>query len=111
MRIHPTQLSFPINLCLALVSWTASLATAQTAETTGTLIARAAARQIGVTIYYDADYRILAYPGGDLPRATGVCADVIVRALRDALGVDLQRLVHEDMDRNFAAYPQQWNLR
>ena len=45
-----------------------------------------------------------------MPRSTGVCADVIVRAARDAWGVDLQQLVHEDMARNFAAYPQRWGL-
>ncbi|HNR77098.1 MAG TPA: DUF1287 domain-containing protein, partial [Parvularculaceae bacterium] len=39
----------------------------------------------------------------------GVCADVIVRALRK-LDIDLQRLVHEDMTANFAAYPQFWGL-
>ena len=44
-------------------------------------------------------------------RATrGVCTDVIVRAYRDALDLDLQVLVHEDMKRNFSAYPQSWDL-
>ena len=70
----------------------------------------AARRQVGVTKGYDPAYRVIAYPGGDVPRSTGVCADVIVRAARDAWGVDLQRLIHEDMARAFAAYPNHWRL-
>jgi uncharacterized protein YijF (DUF1287 family) len=42
--------------------------------------------------------------------ARGVCADVVVRAFRQQ-GLDLQRLVHEDMARNFSAYPRTWGLR
>jgi uncharacterized protein len=70
----------------------------------------AARRQIGVTTGYDGRYRSIAYPWGDAPRSTGVCADVVVRAVRDAWGLDLQRLVHEDMARDFGAYPQRWGL-
>jgi hypothetical protein len=53
---------------------------------------------------------VIPYPWGDVPRDTGVCADVVIRAARDAWGVDLQRLVHEDMARDFAAYPGRWRL-
>src|SRR4051794_606984 len=70
----------------------------------------AALSQIGVTTIYDPTYVKLDYPGGDVPRDRGVCTDVIVRAYRDALDLDLQVLVHEDMKRNFAAYPQSWGL-
>ena len=70
----------------------------------------AAKRQVGVTTIYDPSYVVLPYPGGDLPRERGVCTDVIVRAYRDAFGLDLQRLVHEDMARNFSAYPNRWGL-
>jgi uncharacterized protein YijF (DUF1287 family) len=66
--------------------------------------------QVGVTIHYDGSYRQLQYPGGDVPRDRGVCTDVVIRAFRNA-GIDLQQLVHEDMKRNFAAYPQSWGLR
>jgi uncharacterized protein YijF (DUF1287 family) len=38
-------------------------------------------------------------------RSTGVCADVVIRAARDALGIDLQKLVHEDMAAHFDEYP------
>ena len=75
----------------------------------GKLIA-AARTQIGVTKRYDGAYEKLAYPGGDVPRERGVCTDVIVRAYRDGLGVDLQQLVHEDMARHFSAYPARWGL-
>jgi uncharacterized protein len=68
-----------------------------------------AKRQVGVTRMYDARYVRLAYPGGDVPMDRGVCTDVVVRAYRNA-GVDLQVRVHEDMKRNFAAYPKSWGL-
>lgn len=78
----------------------------------GERLARAARAQVGVTRTYDPAYRRLPYPGGDPPRSTGVCADVPVRAARDGLGLDLQRLVHEDMARAFDAYPsrRRWGL-
>jgi uncharacterized protein YijF (DUF1287 family) len=70
----------------------------------------AARSQIGVTVSYDPAYRKLPYPAGDVPKETGVCSDVVVRALRE-LGIDLQKEVHEDMERDFAAYPQKWRLK
>lgn len=70
----------------------------------------AARGQVGVTLGYDGSYRRLDYPGGDVPIETGVCTDVVVRALR-ALGFDLQVAVHEDMHAHFARYPQHWGLR
>ena len=73
-------------------------------------LVRAARRQIGVTKGYDPRYRPISYPNGDVPISIGVCADVVIRAARDAWGVDLQRLVHEDMTRAFAAYPRHWGL-
>ena len=73
-------------------------------------IADAAVSQVGVTTIYDPSYVVLRYPGGDLPRERGVCADVVVRAFR-AAGIDLQREVHEDMVRSFSVYPRNWGLR
>ncbi len=70
----------------------------------------AARQQVGVTVIYDGSYRVLAYPGGDVPIERGVCTDVIVRALRAARGVDLQKLVHEDMSAHFRDYPHRWGL-
>ena len=69
-----------------------------------------ARQQIGVTTSYDPAYIGLDYPGGDVPRDTGVCIDVIIRAYRDAFGFDFQKKVHEDMAANFAAYPNRWGL-
>lgn len=73
-------------------------------------LVRAAESQIGVTTLYDAAYSRLDYPGGDVPRERGVCTDVIVRAYRDGLDIDLQKLVHEDMKRAFSTYPKLWGL-
>lgn len=70
----------------------------------------AARQQIGVTLLYDPAYVRLDYPGGDVPRVQGVCTDVVIRAYRDALGADLQQLVHEDMAAHFSAYPRIWGL-
>lgn len=71
--------------------------------------AHAALEQTAYTRSYDPAYVRIAYPNGDPPRDRGVCSDVVVRAFR-AAGVDLQREVHEDMLRDFAAYPHRWGL-
>ncbi len=70
----------------------------------------AAHAQVGRTLVYDPSYQRLAFPGGDVPLYRGVCADVVVRALRGA-GVDLQREVNLDMRAHFAAYPAIWGMR
>ena len=76
-----------------------------------TRLVAAAESQIGVTVLYDPAYVRIAYPGGDVPAGRGVCTDVVVRAYRDGLGVDLQQQVHEDMTANFPAYPRAWGLK
>ncbi|MFV0886775.1 DUF1287 domain-containing protein [Metapseudomonas otitidis] len=76
----------------------------------GGRLVEAARTQVGVTLGYDPAYRRIAYPGGDVPLATGVCTDVVIRALR-AQGLDLQQRVHEDMRRHFSAYPRHWGLK
>jgi uncharacterized protein len=58
------------------------------------------------TVRYDPAYVRIPYPGGDVPQDTGVCTDEVIRSYR-TVGVDLQKEVHEDMERNFSAYPQQ----
>jgi uncharacterized protein len=72
-------------------------------------VLQAAMEQTKYTRSYDPAYVAIAYPGGDVPRESGVCTDVVIRAFR-AIGVDLQQEVHEDMKRNFAAYPPDWGL-
>lgn len=69
----------------------------------------AAEEQTAYTKSYDPAYRRIPYPNGDVPRETGVCSDVVIRAYR-ALGIDLQQRVHEDMKRNFGLYPKTWGL-
>ena len=71
----------------------------------------AAEGQIGLTVSYDPNYTKIDYPGGDVPVERGVCTDVIIRAYRQAFGLDLQKLVHEDMIVNFSAYPAKWGLK
>lgn len=75
-----------------------------------TLIA-AARRQVGVTLHYDPAYSRIPFPNGDVPRVKGVCTDVLIRAYRDALGLDLQALLNADMRAHFATYPRNWGLR
>lgn len=76
----------------------------------GVRIADAAAAQYGVTLHYDPSYVRLDYPMGDVPLERGVCADVVIRALRSC-GYDLQASVHEDMRAHFSAYPKTWGLK
>ncbi len=75
------------------------------------LIVKAVLHRTTQTVRYDPAYVVLDYPGGDVPADTGVCTDVIIRTYRSALGVDLQKLVHEDMKRDFSAYPKNWGLK
>jgi uncharacterized protein len=98
---------------LPLIGCGESNAAAQTAvpadPAAANLIAAARA-QIGVTMTYDPAYTALAFPNGDVPRGKGVCTDVIIRAYRDALGLDLQALVNADMRAAFGQYPTIWGL-
>lgn len=70
----------------------------------------AARRQVGVTTGYDPTYVKLAYPGGDVDQSTGVCTDVVVRALR-TLNIDLQERIHVDMVANRRAYSTKWGTK
>jgi uncharacterized protein len=62
------------------------------------------------TVRYDSAYVRIPYPGGDVPAGTGVCTDEVIRAYR-AVGIDLQKEVHEDMAANFSVYPSKWRWR
>ena len=99
------------GLSAGLVLGLPSILRATPGNDAGDQLVAAARRQVGVTLTYDAAYSKLDYPGGDVPRERGVCTDVIVRAYRDALDVDLQVLVHEDMRKAFSAYPALWGLK
>ncbi len=73
-------------------------------------LATAALARTRANVRYDSSYRSIAYPLGDVPADRGVCTDVIIRSFR-TVGIDLQQLVHEDMARDFKAYPQIWGLQ
>ncbi len=62
------------------------------------------------SVRYVSDYVGIPYPGGDVPEGTGVCTDEVIRSYR-AVGIDLQKDVHEDMLRNFDLYPHKWQHR
>ncbi|MCP4934647.1 MAG: DUF1287 domain-containing protein [bacterium] len=87
----------------------ADTVTAQTAS----LVQRfnsAALERLKSTVTYDPAYVSIKYPMGDVPAHTGVCSDVIIRSYR-AIGLDLQELVHKDMQRAFDKYPKRWGLK
>lgn len=90
-----------IMLCFLLLS---------PAQETEFITLSAAAMQLTEQeVSYDGSYFSMPYPNGDVPNNKGVCTDVIIRAYRK-LGVDLQKLVHEDMKANFSKYPNNWGL-
>jgi uncharacterized protein len=70
----------------------------------------AALDQTKHTVRYDGSYRIISYPGGDVPSDTGVCTDVVIRSYR-TLGIDLQKEVHQEMAANFDVFPKKWLLK
>jgi uncharacterized protein YijF (DUF1287 family) len=67
-------------------------------------ILRAARLEAEKRSAYIEQYRVLKYPGGDVPAGTGVCTDLVIRACR-AAGVDLQKELHEDRAAHPEAYP------
>jgi uncharacterized protein YijF (DUF1287 family) len=104
----------PVSLILAVALSTAAPAQSQRPAHAGTAdvdtLVAAAVEQTRHRVTYDGSYRVIAYPNGDVPATIGVCTDVIIRAYR-AVGVDLQRLVHEDMRSAFSSYPNLWGLQ
>jgi uncharacterized protein YijF (DUF1287 family) len=98
----------PMRSLLLLL--TLSLASPALAGSEPSRLTAAARDQVGVTVTYDPAYVQLEFPGGDLPRDRGVCTDVVIRALRDGWGIDLQLAVNRDMKANFLAYPALWGL-
>lgn len=109
--LGPWHRNATMNKLMILAAWFVLIAGGSAAEeAVGVRIVDAARQQIGVTTNYDPSYTKLKYPGGDVPLGTGVCSDVVVRALR-RVGTDLQKEVHEDMEKNFAGYPQKWGLK
>jgi hypothetical protein len=97
-------------MCASCTSQTVSAPPTSREEFTRRLVAAAIGRTHH-NVRYESAYVRIPYPGGDVAADTGACTDEIVRSYR-AVGVDLQKEVHEDMLRDFAAYPNQrrWHL-
>ena len=74
-------------------------------------LSNAAIERTHQDVVYDGSYRAIGYPGGDVPANIGVCTDLIIRSYRKA-GIDLQKLIHEDMKVHFDLYPSKriWGL-
>jgi uncharacterized protein len=86
-----------------------ALANAPAPSAYGAKVAEAALGLTESQVRYDPTYFRIPYPNGDVPADRGVCTDVVIRTYRK-LGVDLQRLVHEDMKAHFGTYPKKWGL-
>jgi len=93
-------------ILLLIASCVAQTQSTARADFTHRLVA-AAIERTHHTVRYDPAYVRIPYPGGDVPPDTGVCTDEIIRSYR-AVGVDLQKEVHEDIVKNFDAYPRKW---
>ncbi|WPD21018.1 MAG: DUF1287 domain-containing protein [Candidatus Electrothrix scaldis] len=94
---------------MVIVFHCCSLAVGQEQQLNVSLI-QAALERTRHKVRYDGSYHQLAYPGGDVPDNIGVCTDVVIRAYRK-IGIDLQKEVHEDMQKHFSAYPKNWGLK
>ncbi len=100
----PSASSRPPTIPSSTTTTVATTAASSEAPTAAIQLVRDARAQVGVTTSYDGSYVAIDYPGGDVPMSTGVCTDVVIRALRKQ-GIDLQVRVHEDMKANFRKYP------
>lgn len=110
-RLAASSLGLLLVFCASICrAQSASAETRAQQEILKRLVA-AAIERTHHAVRYDSAYVRIPYPGGDVPADTGVCTDEIIRSYR-AVGIDLQKEVHEDMERNFTAYPNQrrWGL-
>ena len=103
-----TRLTAPVALA-AMLAKVVALAHANAGESNAhqeflRRLVAAAIERTHHAVRYDPAYVKIPYPCGDVPAGTGVCADEVIRPYR-AVGVDLQKEVHEDMKENFSAYP------
>lgn len=99
-----------LTAVLLLSALAVGQASAEPPQSFGRRLAAAAIERTRHQEIYDPSYVRIAYPLGDVAPDRGVCADVIIRSFR-TLGIDLQVLVHEDMQHAFGAYPHLWGLR
>ena len=80
------------------------------ADEFGKALTKAALDRTTHLVIYNGSYRKISYPNGDVPAHTGVCTDVVIRSYR-ALGIDLQKEVHEEMKTHFKMFPNNWGLK
>jgi hypothetical protein len=97
------------TIFLFLLVFIFQVSCAQT-ETRSSELSKSALKLTEQKVTYDPSYFSMKYPNGDVPSDKGVCTDVVIRAYR-GIGIDLQKLVHEDMKANFSAYPKIWGLK
>lgn len=95
-------------ICQILISLLLYLPTFGQADF-GHRLSESAISIINPEIIYDPVYFSIPYPNGDVPDDRGVCTDLVIRAYRH-LGIDLQKVVHEDMKSHFQLYPKKWGL-
>ncbi len=69
-----------------------------------TRLVAAAVERAKQVVVYDPSYVRSSYPNGDVPQSTGVCTDEVIRSYR-AVGVDLQKELHEDILKARSEYP------
>jgi uncharacterized protein len=93
-----------LSFGLMLGSIHASPPDAATVEAFRTKLVAAAVERASHVVRYDSSYRAIPYPNGDVPEGIGVCSDEVIRTYR-AMGVDLQKEVHEDILRARSEYP------
>ena len=111
MKTRPPKLLFIAHVpCVFAILLFGSVGIAQEPAVTADKLHRTALKRTNAKVTYDPKYFELSYPWGDVPADKGVCTDVVIRSYR-ALGVDLQKRVHEDMKKHFRLYPKKWKLR
>ena len=71
----------------------------------GIKLSNAAIERTTHSVEYNGKWTKIDYPGGDVPDNIGVCTDLVIRSYRNALQIDLQKEIHEDMRDNFEKYP------
>lgn len=103
LRCHRMPKTVIVALLLLASALAQTTASSSRADFTRRLVA-AAVERTHHTVRYESAYVAIPYPGGDVPADTGACTDEIIRTYR-AVGIDLQKEVHEDMIANFDAYP------
>lgn len=83
----------------------------QSVAVTSEALVKAAIERTSFRVVYDGSYHSIKYPDGDVPKSIGVCTDVVIRSYRK-IGIDLQKLVHQDIKENFSRYPSKriWGL-